>query len=277
MHSYLKLLKEILDHGEECTDRTGVGTYSLLGRTLKHNLREGFPLLTTKKIHFKSVAHELIWFLSGDTNTKYLTDNGVTIWKEWATEEGELGPVYGAQWTRWPTKDGGSINQIEQLVDALKKNPYSRRHLFHAWNVEYLPDESVSPQENVKAGKMALPPCHLLYQFFVRKDGLHALLTIRSGDYMLGSPFNLASLALLTHMLAEQCGYDPATVQINYGDVHLYKNHIEQVKLQLTRTPKELPQLNIKRKPTSIFEYEYEDFEILNYNPEPPIKADVAV
>ncbi len=277
MKSYLKLLKAILDHGEECADRTGTGTFSLLGRTLKHDLKTGFPLLTTKKVHFKSIAHELIWFLRGDTNIKYLKDNGVSIWDEWANEEGELGPLYGTQWVKWPTKNGGEINQIENLITALKNNPYSRRHIFHAWNVEYLPDESVSPRENASAGKMALPPCHLLYQFFVRNDGLHALLTIRSGDYMLGSPFNLASLALLTHMLSEQCGYEAATVQINYGDVHIYKNHIKQAELQLTRTPKKLPEIVFVRKPASIFEYQYEDFYIENYHPEAAIKAKVAV
>lgn len=277
MKQYLELLDDVLTNGVKKGDRTGTGTYSVFGRQYRHNLQDGFPLLTTKKLHFKSIANELIWFLNGDTNTQWLNNNGVSIWDEWATESGELGPIYGKQWTQWPTKDGKCINQIDYVVDCLKHKPDSRRILFHGWNVEYLPDESVSPQENVKQGRMALPPCHLLYQFYVANNRLSAQLYIRSSDSFLGLPYNTASLALLVHMLAQQCDLDVGEVVVTTGDSHIYSNHLEQVKTQLSREPRPLPTLKILRKPESIYDYRFEDFDILNYNPHPHIKAPVAI
>jgi thymidylate synthase len=277
MRQYLELLDDVLKNGEQKGDRTGTGTLSVFGRQYRHNLQDGFPLLTTKKLHFKSIANELIWFLKGDTNTQWLKENGVSIWDEWATEDGCLGPIYGKQWTAWPTKDGGSINQIDYVVDCLKNNPNSRRILFHGWNVEYLPDESISPQENVKQGRMALPPCHLLYQFYVANNKLSAQLLIRSSDSFLGLPYNTASLALLVHMLAQQCDLEVGEVIVTTGDSHIYSNHIEQVKTQLARDTRPLPQLNIKRKPDSIYDYCFDDFEIIGYDPHPSIKAPVAI
>lgn len=277
MQVYLDLLNDILTHGADKGDRTGTGTLSVFARQYRHHLKDGFPLLTTKKLHFKSIANELIWFLKGDTNTQWLKENGVSIWDEWATDTGDLGPLYGKQWTAWPTKEGESINQIDYVVKCLKNNPNSRRILFHGWNVEYLPDESLSPQENVKQGRMALPPCHLLYQFYVANNELSAQLYIRSSDSFLGLPYNTASLALLVHMLAQQCDLEPGEIIISTGDSHIYTNHLEQVKTQLARDPRPLPQLNIKRKPASIYDYQFEDFEVLNYNPHPNIKAPVAV
>lgn len=277
MKQYLDLLNDVLTEGVEKGDRTGTGTLSVFGRQYRHNLKDGFPLLTTKKLHFKSIANELIWFLNGDTNTTWLKENGVSIWDEWATEDGCLGPIYGQQWTQWPTKDGGSINQIDYVVDCLKNNPDSRRILFHGWNVEYLPDESISPQDNVKAGRMALPPCHLLYQFYVANNCLSAQLYIRSSDSFLGLPYNTAALALLVHMLAQQCDLDVGEVIVTTGDSHIYQNHLEQVKTQLSREPRALPTLNIKRKPDSIYDYKFEDFEIVGYHAHPNIKAPVAI
>ena len=277
MKQYLELLKDIKENGTVKGDRTGTGTSSVFGRQMRHDLTKGFPLLTTKKLHFKSIANELIWFLSGDTNTKWLNENGVKIWNEWATEDGSLGPVYGKQWTQWATKDGGSINQIENIVHQLKTNPDSRRILFHGWNVEYLPDEGVSPQENALNGKMALPPCHLLYQFYVANGRLSAQLYIRSSDSFLGLPYNIASLALLTHMLAQQCDLEAHEIVVSIGDSHIYSNHKEQVEEQLSREPKELPQLKINRKPDSIFDYKFEDFEIIGYEAHPNIKAPIAI
>ncbi|ODS24828.1 thymidylate synthase [Candidatus Endobugula sertula] len=277
MRQYLDLLDDVLKHGVQKSDRTGTGTLSVFGRQYRHNLQEGFPLLTTKKLHFKSIANELIWFLNGDTNTQWLNEKGVSIWDEWATEDGSLGPIYGQQWTAWPTKDGGTINQIDYVVDCLKNNPDSRRILFHGWNVEYLPDESISPQKNVKQGLMALPPCHLLYQFYVANNQLSAQLLIRSSDSFLGLPYNTASLALLVHMLAQQCDLDVGDVIIVTGDLHIYSNHLEQVKTQLSREPRALPTLKINRKPDSIYEYKFEDFEIINYDAYPNISAPVAI
>jgi len=277
MQNYLDLLADIRDNGVDRGDRTGTGTRSVFGRQLRFDLAEGFPILTTKKVHFKSVVNELIWFLSGDTNTRWLRDNGVSIWDEWATDEGDLGPLYGAQWVNWPTKDGGSINQIDYVVDCLQNRPESRRILFHAWNVEYLPDETVSPQENVKQGCMALPPCHLLYQFYVANGKLSAMLYIRSSDAFLGLPFNIASVALLVHMLAQQVGLTPGEVIVTMGDCHLYSNHWEQVATQLAREPKARPQLAILRTPPSIYDYRFEDFELQGYDPEPNISAPVAI
>jgi thymidylate synthase len=277
MKAYLELLDDILSNGVQKGDRTGTGTLSVFGRQYRHNLQDGFPLLTTKKLHFKSIANELLWFLRGDTNTQWLTENGVSIWNEWADDNGDLGPLYGKQWTAWPTKDGGSINQIDYIVDCLKNNPNSRRILFHGWNVEYLPDESISPQENVRQGRMALPPCHLLYQFYVANNRLSAQLYIRSSDSFLGLPYNTASLALLVHMLAQQCDLDVGEVVVSTGDSHIYSNHLEQVNTQLAREPRALPQLTIKRKPASIYDYTFDDFEITGYDAHPAIKAPVAV
>lgn len=277
MKQYLDLLQDILDHGVEKSDRTGTGTLSVFGRQYRHDLADGFPLLTTKKLHLKSIVNELIWFLNGDTNTRWLNENGVSIWDEWATEEGDLGPIYGAQWTAWPTRDGGTINQIDYVVDCLRNNPDSRRILFHGWNVEYLPDEKASPQDNVRAGRMALPPCHLLYQFYVANGRLSAQLMIRSSDTFLGLPYNTASLALLTLMLAQQCDLEPGEIIITTGDTHIYSNHMAQVREQLSRVPRNLPTLNILRRPDSIYDYRFEDFELVGYDPHPHIAAPVAV
>ena len=277
MQQYLDLLRDIRDNGVDRGDRTGTGTRSVFGRQLRFDLNEGFPILTTKKVHFKSVVNELIWFLSGDTNTQWLRENGVSIWDEWATEEGDLGPLYGAQWVKWPARDGSEINQIDYVIDCLKNRPESRRILFHAWNVEYLPDETLSPQENVKAGRMALPPCHLLYQFYVANGKLSAMLYIRSSDAFLGLPFNIASVSLLVHMLCQQVGLEPGDVVVTMGDCHLYSNHAEQVETQLARQPKLRPSLRINRVPESLYDYRFEDFELVGYDPEPNISAPVAV
>jgi len=277
MRAYLDLLKDIRDNGASRGDRTGTGTRSVFGRQLRFDLRAGFPLLTTKKVHFKSVVNELIWFLNGDTNTAWLRENGVSIWDEWATEAGDLGPLYGAQWRQWPTRDGGSVDQLAYVLDCLRNRPESRRILFHGWNVEYLPDETLSPQENVRAGRMALPPCHLLYQFYVQDGCLSALLFIRSSDTFLGLPFNIASVALLTHMLAQQADLGVADIVISLGDAHIYSNHSEQVNTQLSRTPGPLPQLQILRRPDSLFEYCYEDFSLTGYEPQAHISAPVAI
>ena len=277
MRAYLDLLKDIRDNGASRGDRTGTGTRSVFGRQLRFDLHAGFPLLTTKKVHFKSVVNELIWFLNGDTNTAWLRENGVSIWDEWATEAGDLGPLYGAQWRRWPTRDGGSVDQLAYVLDCLRNRPESRRILFHGWNVEYLPDETLSPQENVQAGRMALPPCHLLYQFYVQDGCLSALLFIRSSDTFLGLPFNIASVALLTHMLAQQADLGVADIVISLGDAHIYSNHSEQVNTQLSRTPGPLPQLQILRRPDSLFEYCYEDFSLTGYEPQAHISAPVAI
>jgi len=277
MKQYLELLQDILENGVAKGDRTGTGTTSVFGRQIRHNLSKGFPLLTTKKLHFKSIANELIWFLSGNTNVSWLKENGVSIWNEWATEDNELGPVYGKQWTAWPTKDGGTINQIDYVIKTLREKPNSRRILFHGWNPEYLPNESLSPQENAKQGLMALPPCHLLYQFYVAEGKLSSLLYIRSSDSFLGLPYNIASLALLTHMVAQQCDLIPHEIIVSIGDLHAYSNHMEQIQTQLTRDVRELPKLNIKRRPDSIYDYKFEDFEIVGYNPHPSIAAPIAV
>ncbi|MBL6448974.1 thymidylate synthase [Fulvivirga sp. 29W222] len=264
MKQYLGLMQDILDNGNQKGDRTGTGTVSVFGRQLRFDLSQGFPLLTTKKLHIRSIIHELLWFLSGDTNIKYLKDNGVSIWDEWADENGDLGPVYGYQWRSWPKPDGGKVDQISQVIEAIKSNPNSRRHIVSAWN----------PAE---VDEMALPPCHALFQFYVADGKLSCQLYQRSADYFLGVPFNIASYALLVYMFAQQCDLEVGDFVWTGGDVHLYSNHMEQAKTQLSREPKSLPQLNIKRKPASIFDYKYEDFEILNYDPHPGIKAPVAV
>jgi len=274
MKAYLDLLRDVMENGVEKGDRTGTGTLSLFGKMLRIDLSLGYPLLTTKKIHFPSVFHEWKWFVSGSTNIQQLK---ATIWDEWATDSGELGPIYGQQWTAWPTKDGQTINQIDYVIEKLKTDPNSRRILFHAWNVEYLPDEQLSAQENVKQGKMALAPCHLLYQFYVAKGALSLMLTIRSNDLFLGSPFNIAQAALWVHVLGQQCDLRPGELVIAIGDAHIYANHFEQVRTQLSRQPGPLPRLIIKRRPPTIYDYELEDFELLGYDPHPSIKAPVAV
>lgn len=277
MHAYLELLNDVMQNGVDKHDRTGTGTRSVFGRQLRYDLAQGFPLLTTKKLHIRSILHELLWFLTGDTNIRYLKENGVSIWDEWATESGELGPVYGAQWRRWKGEDGQEFDQIAALVEGLKNNPDSRRHIINGWNVALLPDERKKPWENAAQGKMALPPCHVLYQFYVANGKLSASLYIRSNDLFLGNPYNTASLAFLTHMLAQQCDLEVGEIVLSIGDAHIYSNHFEQVKEQLSRTPGPLPKLVIKRKPKSIFDYQFDDFEIVDYHAQPHIKAPIAV
>ncbi|MCK9606945.1 MAG: thymidylate synthase [Methylomonas sp.] len=277
MQQYLDLLQTILDKGHPKGDRTGSGTMSIFGHQLRFNLAKGFPLVTTKKVHLKSIIHELLWFLNGDTNIAYLNRNGVSIWDEWADKKGDLGPVYGAQWRNWPAGNGETIDQIAQIVEQIKRTPNSRRMLVSAWNVADLPDESQSPQANAGNGKMALAACHALFQFYVADGKLSCQLYQRSCDTFLGLPFNIASYALLTHMLAQQCDLEVGDFVWSGGDVHLYLNHIEQAQLQLRRQPFPLPTLKIKRKPDSIFEYRYEDFEIVNYQSHAAIKAPISV
>ncbi len=274
---YLSLLQDILDNGIEKGDRTGTGTLSVFGRLYRHDLSRGFPLLTTKKLHVRSIFHELLWFLQGSTNIDYLKQNGVSIWDEWATPEGELGPVYGAQWRAWKGENGETIDQVAELIGSLRNNPNSRRHIINAWNVACLPDETKKPEQNAAEGRMALPPCHVMYQFWVANGKLSCMMTQRSGDVFLGVPFNSASLALLTHMVAQQCDLEPGEIVHSIGDLHLYLNHIEQAKLQLSRPSRPLPKLIIKRKPDSIFDYRYDDFEIAEYDPHPAISAPIAV
>lgn len=264
MKQYLDLMRDILETGTTKTDRTGTGTISVFGRQLRFNLAEGFPMVTTKKLHTKSIIVELLWFLNGDTNIKFLHDHGVTIWDEWADENGDLGPVYGHQWRSWPTPNGGTIDQITNVLNQLRQKPDSRRHIVSAWN----------PSE---VDKMALPPCHAMFQFYVADGKLSCQLYQRSADYFLGVPFNIASYALLTHMFAQQLDLLPGDFVWTGGDVHLYTNHLEQAKLQLTREPYPLPQLHIGRKPDSIFDYKLEDFQIVNYQSHPSIKAPIAV
>lgn len=277
MKQFIELLKDVMENGVVKGDRTGTGVRSVFGRQIRHNLADGFPMLTTKKLHLKSIIHELLWFLDGDTNTKYLNENGVTIWDEWATEDGDLGPIYGNQWTAWPTRDGKTINQIDAVISAIKNNPDSRRILFHGWNVEYLPDEGVSPQNNVKNGKMALPPCHMVYQFYVANGKLSSQLYLRSSDIFLGLAYNIVSLATITHMIAQQCDLEPHEIVISFGDLHAYSNHFNQIQEQLSREPRKLPKLKILRKPDSIYDYKFEDFEIIGYDPHPHIKAPIAI
>lgn len=264
MQQYLSLLQDILENGVEKTDRTGTGTFSVFGRQLRFNLQQGFPLITTKKLHLRSIVYELLWFLNGDTNVRYLQEHKVHIWDEWADTEGNLGKVYGKQWRSWETRDGRSIDQISEVITQIKQTPDSRRLIVSAWNVGEL-DE------------MALPPCHLLFQFYVANNRLSCQLYQRSADVFLGVPFNIASYALLVHLIAQQCDLEVGEFVWTGGDCHLYTNHIEQAKLQLSRTPFALPSLNILRKPDSIFSYDFTDFEILNYQAHPHIKAAVAV
>lgn len=263
-NQYETLLEHVYKTGVDKNDRTGVGTRSVFGYQMRFNLAEGFPLVTTKKLHIRSIVHELLWFLSGSSNIKYLHDNGVSIWDEWADENGDLGPVYGVQWRSWPAADGRKIDQITNLVEGIKKNPDSRRHLVVAWN----------PAE---VDKMALPPCHCLFQFYVANGKLSCQLYQRSCDIFLGVPFNIASYSLLTHMIAQQCDLHVGDFVWTGGDCHIYKNHFEQVELQLSRTPRAYPKLVIGRKPASIFDYKFEDFVIEGYDPWPHIKAPIAV
>ncbi|MEY8701989.1 thymidylate synthase [Francisella philomiragia] len=274
MREYLNFLKYIKDNGTEKGDRTGTGTRSIFGYQMRFDLQQGFPLVTTKKIHIPSVVHELLWFLSGSTNVKYLNDNKVRIWNEWATEDGELGPIYGKQWRNF--NDEG-VDQIAEVIQLLKTNPNSRRILVSAWNPCVVPSEKISPQENVLRGNSALPPCHAMFQFYVADNKLSCMLTQRSADAFLGVPFNIASYSLLTHMVAQQCDLDVGEFIWSGGDCHIYNNHIEQVNEQLSREPLDLPTLKILRKPSSIFDYKYEDFEFENYKYHPAIKAKISV
>ncbi|UTW48211.1 thymidylate synthase [Bacterioplanoides sp. SCSIO 12839] len=264
MKQYLDLMRHVRENGTFKEDRTGTGTYSCFGYQMRFDLSEGFPLVTTKKLHLRSIIHELLWFLSGDTNIRYLKENGVSIWDEWADEDGNLGPVYGSQWRSWPTPDGGHIDQITQVIDQIKNNPDSRRIIVSAWNV-------------AEVNNMALPPCHAFFQFYVADGKLSCQLYQRSADIFLGVPFNIASYALLVHMVAQQCDLEVGDFVWTGGDVHLYANHLEQTDLQLSREPLALPQLKIHRKPDSIFDYKFEDFEIVGYESHPHIKAPVAV
>lgn len=263
-NQYETLLEHCYKTGVDKSDRTGVGTRSVFGYQMRFNLAEGFPLVTTKKLHIRSIVHELLWFLSGSSNIKYLHDNGVSIWDEWADENGDLGPVYGVQWRSWPAPDGRKIDQISNLIEGIKRNPDSRRHLVVAWN----------PAE---VDKMALPPCHCLFQFYVANGKLSCQLYQRSCDIFLGVPFNITSYSLLTHMVAQQCDLEVGDFVWTGGDCHIYKNHFEQVELQLSRTPRAYPKLVINRKPSSIFDYKFEDFVIEGYDPWPHIKAPIAV
>ncbi|MBT3834780.1 thymidylate synthase [Candidatus Peribacteria bacterium] len=264
MKQYLNLLKDVLENGEEKSDRTGTGTLSLFGRQMRFDLSEGFPLLTTKKLHTRSIFHELLWFLNGETNIKYLKDNGVSIWDEWADENGDLGPVYGSQWRSWPDKDGHAHDQITGLIDSLKNNPDSRRHIVCAWNVGEIKN-------------MALPPCHCLFQFYVCNGKLSCQLYQRSADVFLGVPFNIASYALLTHMIAQICELEVGDFVHTFGDVHLYSNHIDQAREQLSRETRSIPKLKLNSDVKSIFDFTYGDIEILDYDPCPAIKAPIAV
>jgi thymidylate synthase len=264
MQNYIDLLHHVLTHGTRKTDRTGTGTLSVFGYQMRFDLARGFPLLTTKKLHAKSIIHELLWFLRGETNVAYLKENGVTIWDEWADANGELGPIYGYQWRSWPTPHGGHIDQIARVVDQLRRSPDSRRMLVSAWNVADI-------------DKMALPPCHVLFQFYVADGKLSCQLYQRSADIFLGVPFNIASYALLTLILAQVSGLQPGEFIHTFGDTHLYLNHLEQARLQLTREPRPLPQLRLNPTRTAFDTFEYDDFELMNYDPHPAIKAPVAV
>ncbi|MGO2358842.1 MAG: thymidylate synthase [Mesonia sp.] len=274
MKQYHDLLKHVLEHGNEKGDRTGTGTKSVFGYQMRFDLSEGFPMVTTKKLHLKSIVHELLWFLKGDTNVKYLQENGVRIWNEWADENGDLGPVYGHQWRNW---NGEEIDQIQDIVDTLKKNPNSRRMLVSAWNPSVMPDTSISFDENVANGKAALPPCHAFFQFYVANGKLSCQLYQRSADIFLGVPFNIASYALFTMMMAQVCGYEAGDFIHTFGDAHIYNNHQEQVELQLSREIRELPKMLLNPEVKDIFGFVFEDFTLENYHPHPGIKAKVAI
>lgn len=274
MQQYQALLKKIVEEGTEKGDRTGTGTKSLFGYQMRFDLSEGFPMVTTKKLHLKSIIYELLWFLKGDTNIKYLTDNGVRIWNEWADENGDLGPVYGAQWRNW---NGDGIDQISDVIEQIKKNPNSRRLMVSAWNPSVMPDTSVSFAENVANNRAALPPCHAFFQFYVADGKLSCQLYQRSADVFLGVPFNIASYALFTMMVAQVCDLEAGEFVHTFGDVHLYSNHYEQAELQLSRKPFPLPQMKLNPEIKNIFDFDFEDFELLNYESHPHIKGAVAV
>ena len=274
MKQYLDLIEHVVKNGVEKSDRTGTGTKSVFGYQMKFDLSKGFPMVTTKKLHTKSIIYELLWFLNGDTNIDYLKNNGVKIWDDWADENGDLGPVYGFQWRNW---NNDNIDQISELIETIKTNPDSRRMLISAWNPSVLPDTSKSFSENVRNGKAALPPCHAFFQFYVSNNKLSCQLYQRSADIFLGVPFNIASYALLTHMIAHVCNLEVGDFVHTFGDAHIYNNHIDQINLQLSREPRKLPTLKIKRKVESIFDFKFEDFEIINYDPHPHIKGLVSV
>ena len=274
MKQYLDLVKEVLENGNQKGDRTGTGTKSIFGHQLRFDLSKGFPMITTKKLHLKSIIHELLWFINGDTNISYLNENGVKIWNEWANKDGDLGPVYGYQWRNW---NGDEIDQIKELISTLKSNPNSRRMLVSAWNPSVLPDTSKSFEENVANGKAALPPCHAFFQFYVNNGKLSCQLYQRSADVFLGVPFNIASYALFTMMIAQVCGYQAGDFVHTFGDAHIYNNHIEQVKLQLSRDTRPLPKMEINPEIKSIFDFKFDDFKLVDYDPHPHIKGAVAI
>lgn len=277
MIQYHDLLRRILETGTVRGDRTGTGTRSVFGAQLRFDLAQGFPLVTTRKVYFKGVIHELLWFLAGNTNIRYLNENNVHIWDAWADEKGDLGPVYGAQWRAWATPDGRKLDQISGVVEQIRKNPNSRRHIVTAWNPAVLPDESISPQDNVRAGRAALASCHALFQFYVADGRLSCLLYQRSTDCPVGLVFNIAQYALLTHLVAQQTDLEPGDFVWTGGDCHIYLNQVDGVRELLSRQPRPLPKLQLKRKPASILEYRFEDVEITGYDPHPPIKFPVAV
>lgn len=279
MKAYLDLMQDVVDNGADKGDRTGVGTRSVFGRQIRFDLSKGFPLVTTKKIHLKSVIYELLWFLKGSTDNNWLKERGVSIWDAWATEEGDLGPIYGKQWRSWVAPNGDTVDQITEVIEQIKSKPDSRRLIVSAWNPAELPDESIGPQANVEQGRMALAPCHCLFQFYVLDGKLSCQLYQRSADLFLGVPFNIASYALLTHMIAQQCGLGVGEFIHTFGDCHLYQNHLNDdiVFKQLAREPRERPTLVIKRKPDSIFDYKYEDFDVQGYDPDGLIRAPIAV
>lgn len=279
MKAYLDLMQDVVDKGFDKGDRTGVGTRSVFGRQIRFNLQEGFPLVTTKKVHLRSIIYELLWFLRGSTDNTWLQERKVSIWNEWALENGDLGPIYGKQWRSWQCPNGEVVDQISEVIEQIRTKPNSRRLIVSAWNPAELPDESIGPQDNVREGRMALAPCHCLFQFYVADGRLSCQLYQRSADLFLGVPFNIASYALLTHMIAQQCDLEVGEFVHTFGDCHLYQNHLTDdiVFEQLKREPRGLPTLVIKRKPASIFEYELEDFEFEGYDPHPGIKAPIAI
>ena len=274
MKQYLDLVNHVLEHGNEKGDRTGTGTKSVFGYQMRFDLSEGFPMVTTKKLHLKSIIYELLWFLKGDTNTKYLTENGVRIWNEWANENGDLGPVYGHQWRNWNSDE---IDQIQSVIDTLKTNPNSRRMLVSAWNPSVLPDTSKSFSDNVAEGKAALPPCHAFFQFYVHEGKLSCQLYQRSADIFLGVPFNIASYALFTMMMAQVCGYQAGEFIHTFGDAHIYNNHIDQLELQRSREPRPLPKMVLNAEVDNIFDFTFDDFTLVDYDPHPHIKGKVAI
>ena len=274
MKQYHDLLKHVLEHGVSKEDRTGTGTYSVFGHQMRFDLNEGFPMVTTKKLHLKSIIHELLWFLNGDTNVKYLQDNGVRIWNEWADDNGDLGPVYGHQWRNWNSEE---IDQISEIIKTLKTNPDSRRMLVSAWNPSVMPNTSIPFSENVANGKAALPPCHAFFQFYVAEGKLSCQLYQRSADIFLGVPFNIASYALFTMMVAQVCGYQAGEFIHTFGDAHIYNNHMEQIDLQLSRDPRPLPKMLLNSEVKDIFGFKFDDFTLVDYNPHPHIKGAVAI